>query len=149
MSDKWIRITARIALITAIVITAISLTVIFSAILMSGELNDMLHGSLEYSNPDNPGDGWLALGSIFGSIIGGFAAAMLAAMGFAGVMAVILLGTPILIGWIVWKKTGNRKVYTICFIIPTALISLCVIISYLISFVNNFSILSINHNFIW
>ena len=148
MSNRWIKITSLIAFIIAIVVMSISLLAIVFGIMLSGGINEMLQGSLDYAEPDNPGGGWLALGGIFGSIIGGFAAAMLAGMGLIGVIAVVVLGTPILIGWIVWKKTGNRKAYTICFIIPMALISLYLLISYLSSFLGDLSFVSVNYNLI-
>ena len=148
MSDKWIKITSLIAMIIAIVVFSLSLMAICCGFFMSGGINEMLQGSLEHSDPDNPGDGWLVLGGVFGSIIGGFAAAFLAAMGIIGIIAVILLGAPILIGWIIWKKTGNRKAYTICFRIPLAIVGLCILASYVSDFLGNFSIVSINQSFL-
>ena len=139
MSDKCIKITSIIVLVIFIVVMAMSVLAFGGGLLMSGGVNDMLQGSLEYADPDNPGGGWLVLGGIFGSFIGGFAAFFLAAMGIVAAVADILLCTPILIGWIIWKKTGNRKAYTVCCIIPAALISLCVIVSYIINFFSSFS----------
>lgn len=135
MTDRWIRITSRIALIISIVVMAMSLTAIACGFILSDGFKEMLHGSVDNVNPDNPGDGWLALGGIFGSIFGGFAAAFLAAMGIVGVIGVVVLGTPILVGWIIWKKKGNRKAYTICFIIPLALVGLCMIVSYISGYI--------------
>ena len=107
MSDKWIKITSIIALVVFIVVMAMSVMAFGGGLILSGGVEDMLQGSLEYADPDNPGGGWLALGGIFGSFIGGFAALFLAAMGIVAAVADILLGAPILIGWIIWKKTAK------------------------------------------
>lgn len=141
MSDKWIKITSIIALVVFIVVMAMSVMAFGGGLILSGGVEDMLQGSLEYADPDNPGGGWLALGGIFGSFIGGFAAIFLAAMGIVAAVADILLGAPILIGWIIWKKTGNRKAYTVCCIIPVAIISVFAIVSYVINFIGSFSMI--------
>lgn len=108
---------------------------------MSGGVKDMLYSTMEYADPDNPGGGWIAIGGISGSFIGGFAAAFLVAMGIMAAIVDVLLCTPILIGWIIWKKSGNRKAYTICFIIPGALISLCMIATCIANLFSSFSML--------
>lgn len=141
MSNKWIKITSVISLVVFIVVMTMSIFAIGSGLIMSSGVKDMLQGSLDYADPDNPGGGWLALGGIFGSFIGGFAAVFLTAIGIVAAIADILLCTPILIGWIIWKKSGNRRAYTICFIIPAALISLCVIVTYIANLFSSFSML--------
>lgn len=143
MNDKCIKVTSIISLVVFIVVITMSLMAIGCGLFMSDGFKEILHGSVKNVNSDNPGDGWLVLGGIFGSVFGGFAAALLAAFGIAGVIAAVIFGTPILVGWIIWKKTGNRKAYTICFFIPLALISFCLIITYISEFLSCFSMVVI------
>lgn len=128
MSDRSIRITARITTIIFFVVLGISLLAIGGGFLLGISVNEMFNSTVANANPDNPGSGWLALGGIFGTTILGFAAAYVVAIGIIGLLADAVFCAPILIGWIIFKKTGNKKVYKICGIISLSLIGLCVVL---------------------
>lgn len=128
MSDRFIRITGRINTIIFFVVLGISLLAIGCGFLLGFEIKEIFRSTVENANPDNPGGGWLALGGIFGSTILGFAAAYIVAVGIFGVLLDTVICAPMFVGWIIWKKTGNKKAYQICGIIALSIIGLFVLL---------------------
>lgn len=124
MSDRFIRISGRINVIIFFVVLGMSLLAIGCGFLLGGVVNEMYQSTVGNADPDNPGSGWLALGGLFGSSIIGLAAAYIVAVGIVGICADAVLCAPLLIGWIIWKKTGNKKAYQICGIISLSILGL-------------------------
>lgn len=131
MNDTWIKITAVITLILFVAVIVISATAIGCGFLLGGGSNDLLQGSVDIADPNNPGVGWLALGGIFGSLFGGFIAAFIIVIGIIGIIADVIVCLPMCIGWCIWKKTGSKKAYQICCIISVSLLCMCCLLYFL------------------
>ena len=127
MSDRFIRITGRINTILFFIVLGLSLLTIGGGCLLGYGINDIYQSTVENADPYNPGSGWLALGGIFGSTILGFVAAYIVAIGMIGIIADAVIFAPMFVSWIIWKKTGNKKVYQICGIIALSIIGLFVL----------------------
>lgn len=127
-NERLIKMMSIITLVLFIILMVASVLVIVAGIGFTCDIGGALTDVVGSADADNPGSGWLLIGGVFGSLMGGIIGITIIMFGVIIAVVDCLVYLPAFIARCVWKKKRNSRWYWIWTAVWVVEIIVCIVL---------------------